>query len=314
MKELMHNGYAIERLRRLIKDGEVHNFTNQPRNVLYDAGFKEGYTLGWPEDAKHILTPLITELAMKYPQYTFFVVGRTDSENAVLRPEGVTVFAGEEAIGYINNGGARTNNHYGVELRNRRIELHMERNKCKKTSKLKTAMTLFARYIYPRTMNEIMEHSAREVYSAVNDAVWTLKSKHDAARNELVTLLGDRLKERDPALMQFLNTEGKASMVDDMNTRYDELGMMNTIQSKLHRDEGQYICLKGEDYITWRKGKSPALDGAKRCKREGMSDSMRTALALLKLSEPNTCVEGAGYKLDDTNYFIYDEVQLEFDD
>ena len=41
---------------------------------------------------------------------------------------------------------------------------------------------------------------------------------------------------------------------------------------------------------------------------------MRTALALLKLSEPNTCVQGAGYKLDDTNYFIYDEVQLEFDD
>lgn len=312
MKELLHNGYVVSRMRSHIKDGDVYNFTNQPRNVVYDPGYNEGYALGG--DEQYILAPLITELAMKYPQYTFFVaVSANYYSDGVVRPKDVTVFAGEEAIGSIQNGEAYTNNAYGVELRNRRIENVMERGTYKKTSKLKTAMALFARYIYPRTMNEIMEHSAGELYSAVNSAVWTLKSKHDAARNQLVDFLRDRLKARDPALMQFLNTEGKTSMVDDMDTRCNELGMMDTLQSKL-RDGGQYICLRGDDYITWRKGESPVLDGAKRCKREEMPDSMRTALALLKLAEPNTCVQGAGYKLDDTNYFIYDEVQLEFDD
>jgi hypothetical protein len=311
MKELLHNGYVVNRIRRHIKDGDVHNFTNQPRNVVYDPGFNEGYTLGV---IKHyILTSLITELAMKYPQYTFFVAVSTGYIDGPVRASDVTVFAGEEAIGSIQNGESYTNNSFGVEMRNRRIENDMERGTFKKTSKLKTAMALFGRYFYPRTMNEIMEHSASELHSAVNSALWTLKSKHDAARNQLVDFLRDRVKARDPALMQFLNTEGKSNMVDDMDTRCDELGMMDTLHSKLH-DGGQHICLMGDDYITWRKGKSSALDGAKRCKREEIPDSMRTALALLKLSEPNTCVQGAGYKLDDTNYFIYDEVQLEFDD
>ena len=308
MKSLIHNTHMVRRMRKYITKGEVLNFTNQPRNVVTESGSGEGIALNGEE--KYIFVPLITELAMKYPQYTFFVIG---SHNSANRLAGVTVFAGEEAIGQIRTGEPYSNTHYGVMLGNERIEADMTRGTAKKTTNLKTAVKLFGRYFYPLTMNEIMEQSANELISAVNNALWGLKQKRGDAQRSVQDFLRARLNSRDPALMQFLNTEGKADLVDDWDKQASEVAIMSTLQSKLGK-EGQYIQITDDGYNVLRKGKSSVLDGAKRCKREDMSDSMRTALALLKLSEPNTCLEGAGYKLDDTNYFIYDEVQLEFDD
>jgi len=294
-------------MRSYITKGEVLNFTNQPRNVVTEPGSGEGIALNG--EGKYIIVPLITELAMKYPQYTFFVIG---SYNSADRPAGVTVFAGEEAIGEIRAGEPSSNTRYGVMLGNERIEADMKRGTAKKTTNLKTAVKLFGRYFYPLTTNESMEHSANELISAVNNALWGLKQKREDAQRRVQDFLRGRLNSRDPALMQFLNTEGKADLVDDWDKQASEVAIMSTLQSKLAK-EGQYIQITDDGYNVWRKGESSVLDGAKRCKREDMSDSMRTALALLKLSEPNTCIEGAGYKLDDTNYFIYDEVQLDFD-
>ena len=49
-------------------------------------------------------------------------------------------------------------------------------------------------------------------------------------------------------------------------------------------------------------------------KPEELSDEVRMALGLLKVAPNGSFVDGAGFKLDETQFFINSEVQLEFDD
>ena len=71
--------------------------------------------------------------------------------------------------------------------------------------------------------------------------------------------------------------------------------------------------LKDDEYISWRKGDSDALNQPKRFKREEMPENMRMALGLLKLAENKTFVHEAGFKVSENKFFLLDEVQLEFD-
>ena len=327
MEELVYEGFEVKEARRRIKEwienGSKQCYTNQPRNVVAREQrnhLLDSVTLGQHESEFYILNSLTTKLAMKYPQYTFFVAqGRwyggcslVPEDKFVERAKKVIVFAGDEAIGMLRDGKIHTKNDRGVEIRNRRIEKDVMRGNEKKTTNIKTAMRLFGRYVYPRTMKEIMEHASGNLCADVTHGLWKRRKEYEEAQSELLLLIKQRLDSRDPALMQYFSAEGNASMVDNIHNQYAQLDVMAMLEAKLDNG-GQHIYLKGDEYFTWRRGESSLNEGT-RHKREDMPYDMRTALALLKLSEPHTCVQGAGYKLDDTNYFIYDEVQLEFDD
>ena len=48
-----------------------------------------------------------------------------------------------------------------------------------------------------------------------------------------------------------------------------------------------------------------------RFNRDTLEPDMHTALALLKLTEPNTFISGMGFKVSDTEYFLVEEITIE---
>jgi len=48
-----------------------------------------------------------------------------------------------------------------------------------------------------------------------------------------------------------------------------------------------------------------------RFNRDTLERDMHTALALLKLTEPNTFINGMGFKVSDTEYFLVEEITIE---
>jgi hypothetical protein len=111
-------------------------------------------------------------------------------------------------------------------------------------------------------------------------------------------------------LFKFVNDAGKGELIDTFHNMYSEMRVVQNIEDVLDKNEGYYIMLKDDEYIKWRNDEKHL---AKRFKRTEMPDDMRTALALLKIADKGTFVDGAGFKLADDKFFIRDEVQLDFD-
>lgn len=302
------DSYVVANAKEDIQSGDAGKFSNMPRNVYHNRGKEQFHPL--EEHGNRDIAPaFLLHVATRYPDYTFYVktgVRNTDSGDSYYMMRNMYVFAGDEPLGAIDANSMSD----GLSFRNNRINEDLKRGNAKKTTKLNAAKSIFAQYFYGMTMQEHMQNLAANVNYEVSNSVYKLRRAHDDARQAVVDYIRSEVLHGNEVLLRFLNDSGKGEILDMFHTTASEMQVVKNIEDVVDRNQGYYVMLKGDEYIKWRRTEDTT---PKRFKRTEMPDDMRTALALLKISDKNTFVEGAGFKLADDKFFIRDEVQLDFD-
>ena len=302
------DSYVIANAREDIQSGDAGKFSNMPRNVYHNRGIDQFHPL--EEHGNRDIAPaFLLHVATRNPDYTFYVktgVRHTDIGDPYYMVRSIYVLAGDEPLGAIE----ATSMSEGLSFRNNRINEDLKRGNAKKTTKLNAAKSIFAQYFYGMTMQEHMQNVAANVNYEISNTVYALRRKNEDARQAVVNFIKSEVLYGNEMLLRFLNDAGKGELVETFHDTASEMQVVKNIEGVVGRNEGYYIMLKGDEYIKWRNDESKI---PKRFKRAEMPDDMRTALALLKIADKGTFVDGAGFKLTDDKFFIRDEVQLDFD-
>ena len=294
-----------------------HHFSNMPRNVFHNRRGSDQIEL---EQRNHldIAPALLLYLSQHYNNYSFYVKTREEykdgggSESGIVM-RNIYVFDSGEAVGVISRGERYSNNQNGLEFENKRISWDLKRGSAKKTSKLNAAKSIFAKYFYRMTMREHMESLAAEIRYEVSNAMYNMRTEYATAERRLMEFLRKEVEQNNQLVMTCIETLGEASLIDSYNATQEAVTAAGNLEKLIENQKGYYVMLKDDEYISWRKGDSDALNQPKRLKREEMPENMRMALGLLKLAEPKTFVHEAGFKVSENKFFLLDEVQLEFD-
>jgi len=302
------DSYVIANAKEDIQSGDAGKFSNMPRNVYHNRGKEQFHPL-LEHGNQDIAPAFLLHVATRNPDYTFYVktgVRHTPSGDSYYMTRDIYVLAGDEPLGAINVTGMSE----GLSFKNNRINEDLKRGSAKRTSKLSTAKSIFAQYFYGMTMQEHMQNMASNVNYEVRNTIYTLRRKKDEAQNAMVEYIKKEMLLGNEVLFKFVNDAGKGELIDTFHTMYSEMRVVQNIEDVLDKNEGYYIMLKDDEYIKWRNDESKI---PKRFKRTEMPHDMRTALALLKIADKGTFVDGAGFKLADDKFFIRDEVELDFD-
>jgi hypothetical protein len=302
------DSYVIANAKEDIQNGDAGKFSNMPRNVYHNRG-KEQFRPLLEHGNLDIAPAFLLHVATRNPDYTFYVktgARNTASGASYYMVRNIYVLAGDEPLGAIDASSMSDS----LLFRNNRVTEDLKRGSSKKTSKLSTAKSIFAQYFYGMTMQEHMQNMAANVSYEVRNTIYTLRRKKDEAQNAMVEYIKKEMLLGNEVLFKFVNDAGKGELIDTFHNMYSEMRVVQNIEDVLDKNEGYYIMLKDDEYIKWRNDESKI---PKRFKRTEMPDDMRTALALLKIADKGTFVDGAGFKLADDKFFIRDEVQLDFD-
>lgn len=310
------NSYVIANAKEDIRSGNASAFSNMPRNVYHNRNAYNDTTPLVQRDHLDIAPAFLLHVATRNPDYSFYVktrTGYTDKNEERIFMRDIYVLDGDEAIGHISRGQAHSNNADGLEFTNNRIRQYLKRGVRKKTAKLSTAKSIFAKYFYGMTLREHMESVAADVGYEVRNALYNMQSENVSAESKLISFLRGEVKQGNQPVLTCIKNLGEASLVDSYNATREAIVAAGNLEKSITDRKGYYVMLKNDEYIRWHKGDSNALDQPKRLKREEMPENMRMALGLLKLAEVKTFVHEAGFKLADNKFFLLDEVQLEFD-
>jgi len=310
------DSYAVVNALADMKEHPFH-FSNMPRNVFHNRRGSDQIELE-QRDRLDIAPALLLHLSQHYTNYSFYVKTKKEYKNGGASESGIVmrtiyVFDNGEAVVVINRGEWHSNNQNGLVFENQRIYKDLKRGSTKKTSKLHTAKSIFAKYFYRMTMREHMESLASDIGYEVNNAMYNMRNEHATAERRLMSFLRKEVEQNNQLVMTCIEKLGEASLIDSYNATQEAAKAASNLEKLINNRKGYYVMLKDDEYISWRKGDPNALNQPKRLKREEMPENMRIALGLLKLAEHKTFVHEAGFKVSENKFFLLDEVQLEFD-
>jgi len=107
---------------------------------------------------------------------------------------------------------------------------------------------------------------------------------------------------------------GQAENVQTFMDAADDNSLAKSVKNDLDVGAGKMVVLVGDDYHIAHMGRWVSTTTLAQCymkyTRDSLDPGIHTALALLKLTEPNTFVSGAGFKASDTEYFIVEEITI----
>tara|TARA_R100001510_G_C7629590_1_gene188731 strand:- start:86 stop:1018 length:933 start_codon:yes stop_codon:yes gene_type:complete len=281
-------------------------FSNMPRNVFQNGYSGEVENELRPYNNKDYMPQLVSYVAHHYPHYEFWVTARTGPDEADAICRYVYVFLDDEPLGRI-----MVHDRYeGIfGFTNNRIRQDMNRGDTKKTGKLTAAKSIFRKYFNGMSMAETFASLAYDVKSAVGSGKWELSSKSKSAEDTVLKYFKEELNVSSAPLMQYLIDMGKQELIKAFHEAEENHLIAQKVTEAIDNRNGYYVWLKGDKYIKWTEGEHATT----KHNRDEMPDDMRMALGLLRISEDSTFVDGAGFKLSDTKFFINNEVQLDFD-
>lgn len=289
------------------KDNDVVRFSNMPRNVLCLLRGSETMTDDFYAieryDYKDYMPEFLSYVAHHNPHCEFWVR---------VTPDGYfvhcIVMQGDEPLGRIE---AQDRYEGSCTFSNERIRQEQQRNPYRKTTKLATAKSIFRKYFYGRTVKECMEAVATDVKMAISSQTHAAQSKTNAALATVSDYAKDRLFHRDATFLQYLSDAGMGGVIETYDKAKENEAIVARVGQNVSNANGYYLMRYGPEYLRFDATIDPTPT---KLKPEDLSDEVRMALGLLKVAPNGSFVDGAGFKLDETQFFINSEVQLEFDD
>ena len=248
------------------------------------------------------MVPLIEALQLKRPHWEFEANGfgsRGVGEyiNNVLH-DSFTVYDNGAKLGNIEREYQRDSHVYAAG--NHRINAKRQVGVRKKSKHLKVIVSEILKEFYPLTLNEIANEKSRQAINAMQQATYKDRRAHannvDLLRDSMLAYLtsGDRWAE-------FEATQDKPSIMQ-AKAAYHTLAESARVATDFTREPHTVLIERPRDIIVQPFGKD-----AYSCSLESLSDHMKTSLALLKMTDANTIIEGAGVRTDGDTFYILDK-------
>jgi hypothetical protein len=248
------------------------------------------------------MVPLIEALQLKRPHWEFEATGfgsRGVGEYSYnVLHDSFNVYDNGDKLGNIEREYFRDENVYAAG--NHRINAKRQVGMRKKSKHLKVIMAEVLKEFYPLTIDELAIEKYKKAHNAAQQATYRDKRAHmnnvDLIRDSMLAYLtsGDRWAEFEAASDKPSVMQAKAAY----HTLADNARVASEIGS------GPHIVLieRPRDIVTKRSD-----EPAQSTSLDALSDRMKTSLALLKMTDVNTIIEGVGVRTDEDTFYILDK-------
>lgn len=250
------------------------------------------------------MVPLIEALVLKRPHWEFEARGfgdrgTGDNVNHVLH-DTFDIYDNGEKIGNIEREYQRGSHVYAAG--NHRISNKRQVGMRKKSKHLKVVVAEVLKECYPLTITELAAEKYKKSLNAMQQATYKDKRAHmhsvDLIRDSMLTYLtsGDRWAEFEAA-------QDKPSIMR-AKEQYHTLAKNAEVASHIAIAPHIMLVERPRDFVM-------RLDDgvAQATSLEGLSDHVKTSLALLKMTEVNTIIEGVGVRTDDDTFYILTKME-----
>ena len=286
------------------------NYANLPSNVVR-VGEKDGDNL---DTEDNLLGELVHDLAWERSAWTFAVEEHYRSHNqkeGYAAPDRVTIMEGLEPIGILDRVKS-----WEIEIRNQRIKQDLWKKNSRSTTKLKRAKEIINADVYALTTEErLMQSTSRikgNLVGASDKLARTMREKFTPV-SEWVS---QQLMHFSPEMIAFSEKMGKAEIVKAYTDAITDNNLGESVKKDMDKGRGQMVVVVKDEYHVAKLSGLTNVGGEfhkryMRFNRDTLERDMHTALALLKLTEPNTFISGMGFKVSDTEYFLVEEITIE---
>jgi hypothetical protein len=245
------------------------------------------------------MVPLIEALQLKRPHWEFEARGfgdrgTGDNINHVLH-DTFDIYDNGEKIGNIEREYQRGSHVYAAG--NHRINAKRQVGMRKKSKHLKVIAAEILKECYPLTITELAAEKYKKAYSAMQQATYKDKRAHmnnvDLIRDSMLTYLtsGDRWAE-------FEATQDKPSVMQ-AKAQYHNLAEKAEVASHIAIADHIMLVERPRDIVM-----RLANGVAQSTNLDQLSDHIKTSLALLKMTEVDTIIEGVGVRTEDDTFYI----------
>ena len=256
------------------------------------------------------LAPLLNELALKYPQWTFKCNSAWTRYNGERMVRAFGIFEKRESIGSVGIEASSNGRDMVFCIQNERIGHVRTRSDTVKTKDIKRAAATVKKFVNPKTLverfyekrtkaDDVLATVRRSKFAAVSNAE---RPMHDLKHKFLEANVRLFVESLDPAGLELMAklTEAKQELVacDTVTNAWSVAG-----DSVLVSVYGQdYTLSDSSDSRVGIVGHSPYPSG--RMSSEELPEHIRTAIGMLKLVQPTQIIEGMGMRVDEESFIV----------
>ena len=294
-------------------------FKNLPRNVFCtqrENNLAEERGL-LPREDHDWIVQFLAEIAQARFDLEFWVEPRFSVEGV----NNIYVFDGTECLGRITRDEESNWSKTIYAFYNNRIDKELQRERGKKTSKLVTAKSIFRTYFTKLTLTEQCKAIRRQVSNRMLSTKRDSNGAVSEAENAIIRYVRTQLTNDDKLFKEYMQNAGAIDLVDAWVDKRENYNLVAEANEKVADRKGVFLLRKklpnGEDRYYFDGGTvwaniNHGYAEHRPYPKEHLTEKVKLALGLLKVSEPNTFIAGAGYKLNDDSFFI-DAEEMEFD-
>tara|TARA_R100000951_G_scaffold28438_1_gene24402 strand:+ start:2588 stop:3550 length:963 start_codon:yes stop_codon:yes gene_type:complete len=286
------------------------NYANLPSNVVR-VGEKDGDNLS---TENNLLGQLVHDLAWERSAWTFAVEQHyhsRDQEEGYAIANRVTIMEGLEPIGILDRAKS-----WEIEIKNQRIKQDLWKKDFRSTTKLKRAKEIINADVYALTTEERLMQSTSRIKDNIRDAARELGHTMQEKFNPIREWVREELMHFSPELIAFSEKMGRAEIVSAYTEAVENNALGRSVKKDMDVGQGKMVIILGDEYHIAHLSGLTNVGGEfhkryMRFNRDTLDPGLHTALALLKLTEPNTFISGMGFKVSDTEYFLVEEITIE---
>lgn len=248
------------------------------------------------------MVPLIEALQLKRPHWEFEATGfgsRGVGEYSYnVLHDSFAVYDNGDKLGNIEREYHRDENVYAAG--NHRINAKRQVGMRKKSKHLKVIVAEVLQEFYPLTIDELAAEKYKKAHAAMQQATYKDKRLYlinvDLIRDSMLAYLtsGDRWAEFEAASDKPAVMQAKAA--------YHTLADNARVASEISGSPHTLLIERPRDIVAKR-----CDEAARSTNLDALSDHMKTSLALLKMTDVNTLVEGVGVRTDEDTFYILDK-------
>ena len=324
--KVVASGYTINQLTRWLEENRKdskYRCTNLPSNVvIHEQCINELVERGeqFTMDVEStLLGELVHDLAWERSAWTFLISKTSNDDPHRLRGGRLIIFDGVEPIGIVDHClMANTLHEYGVSIRNERIKQDLQKKDSRETTILKRAKQIINVDVYGLTSEELLMQGTKNIKGAVDMATHKLGRTMQEKFTPVSEWVREQLMHFSPEMIAVSEKMGKAEIVNAYTEAVEDNALGAGVKKDMDVGQGKMVIILGDEYHIAHLSGLTNVGGEfhkryMRFNRDTLDPGLHTALALLKLTEPNTFIRGMGFKVSDTEYFIVEEVQIEHD-
>jgi len=309
--ELLYTGWRVKELQEHVIAQEMQPVTNMPANVrasprlglsTYTVATLAGSTL-WDDRPEARLTLFVERVAKTHPHFNYCVLQITGWPN---RGDGAYYFKNVVVMDKTNTPLGEIqlrSNSCRLDFQNLRVERDTHNRNYRHTTSLASAKKLFKKYFFSETPREKVHEAGEDIKRRMRKDKHSLKTTME--RDALAILAFIKSNITSPVLADAVAQLGRpelCSSLVDSTTNYTLAEAMHT-QSGEPEQVGMWAVATAEGYVVQK------LEGVKAVAiaTPDLSERMRQALGLLKLSEAGSFVEGVGFKAAEGKFYLTEE-------